>query len=375
MKLIKLADNDLVITEELSRSGSAKQFEERLKSSIEEIGLAEPIKVAQLPTGKYVVVDGTMRLKVIRMLRKANPTVFSTIPAYVMDYERRYELRYQTDIYQDLLPSQLAALVEHLHKTEHVRKADIARYIGVSPATLRNYTGLWRLLQRGGLFARVVELMDVDVIPSSNPYAWLRLTATGLRCVLEHDFSDGATAETWIEQCILDARRGKVLRYPIKFVEATTDALPAEYYREGEELRTVKRDLGLRRGAQAKQEILDVSRSEAATDTLSADDSPGGEEVSDINGDYGSGHVAHPKPLNHNNTNVIPADDALTLEQYRDGEESCGAGSDAGVNPDAHPAPKAADVKDAIRHLSLVSRRSPDPVLRTAARSFQAYLQ
>ena len=70
MKLIELELSDLVVSEELSRSGSAKQFEERLKSSIEEIGLAEPIKVAPLPTGKYVVVDGTMRLKAIAALRK-----------------------------------------------------------------------------------------------------------------------------------------------------------------------------------------------------------------------------------------------------------------------------------------------------------------
>ena len=179
-----------------------------------------------------------------------------------MDYDRRYELRYQTDIYQDLLPSQLAGLVEHLHKTEHVRKADIARYIGVSPATLRNYTGLWRLLQRGGLFAKIVELMDVEVIPSSNPYAWLRLTATGLRYVLEHHFSEGERAEAWIEQCVLDARRGKAVRFPIKFVETTTDALPAEYYREGEELRTVKRDLGLRRAGQSKPMTMPSSMTE-----------------------------------------------------------------------------------------------------------------
>src|SRR5258708_31489118 len=135
-----------------------------------------------------------------------------------MAYDRRYELRYQTDIYQDLLPSRVGGLVEPLHRTEHIRKADIARYIGVSPATLRNYTGLWRLLQRGGLFAKVVELMDVEVIPSSNPYAWLRLTSAGLRYVLEHDFSDGEKAEHWIEQRILEARRGKAVRFPIKFV-------------------------------------------------------------------------------------------------------------------------------------------------------------
>ena len=106
MKLIELELSELVVSEELSRSGSAKQFEERLKSSIQQIGLAEPIKVAPLPTGKYVVVDGTMRLKAIAALQKSDPAAFPMIPAYVMDYDRRYELRYQTDIYQDLLPSQ-----------------------------------------------------------------------------------------------------------------------------------------------------------------------------------------------------------------------------------------------------------------------------
>jgi ParB/Sulfiredoxin domain len=331
MKLIELELSDLVVSEELSRSGSAKQFEERLKSSIEEIGLAEPIKVAPLPTGKYVVVDGIMRLKAIAVLRKTDPTAFSTIPAYVMDYDRRYEVRYQTDIYQDLLPSQLAGLVEHLHKTEHIRKADIARYIGVSPATLRNYTGLWRLLQRGGLFAKVVELMDVEVIPSSNPYAWLRLTATGLRYVLEDNFSDSERAESWIQQCVLDARRGKTIRFPIKFVEATTDALPAEYYREGEELRTVKRGLGLRRASQPKP-TRDASDGEATTGALPAEDYREGEELRTVKRDPGVQRAAQPKAKNH-------------------------------------------DAIDAIRYLSRVSRRSPDPVLRAAARSLQAYLQ
>ena len=68
---------------------------------------------------------------------------------------------------------------------ENVQKVDIARYIGVSPATLRNYTGLARLIGRGGLFAQIVELMDVGVIPASNPYAWLRLNDDGVRHVLE----------------------------------------------------------------------------------------------------------------------------------------------------------------------------------------------
>jgi hypothetical protein len=290
VKLIEVDPDQLVLSQELSRSGSAKQFEERLKSSIEEIGLAEPIKVASLPAERYLVIDGTMRIRAIHAIRGNDPARFPVVSAYIMDYGRRYELRYQSDIYQDLLPSQLAGLVEHLHKTEHVRKVDIARYIGVSPATLRNYTGLWRLLQRGGLFAKVVELMDVEVIPSSDPYAWLRLTVAGLRKVIEGSFSDGESAEAWVERSVEGARKGEALRFQIKFVEATTDALSPEYYREGEQVRLVKRDLGLRRASPSK-----------------------------------------PK---------------LTV-----------------------------DFSDAMRNLSRVSRRSSDPVLRTAARSLQEYLQ
>lgn len=255
MKLVQLCPDDLVISDELTRSGSAKQFEDRLRASIEEIGLAEPLKVAQLPSGMYLVVDGVLRLRAILALRDKDPAVFETVPAYLTSHEHRYEIRYQTDIYQDLLPSQLAALVEHLHKTERVLKADIARYIGVSPTTVRNYTGLWRLLQRGGLFAQVVELMDVDVLPSSNPYAWLRLTATGLMHVIETSFSEGQQAEAWVEERLLAARQGHYLRFTTEFVETATGSLLPEYYREGEDLRSVKRDLGLRRAVQAELEL------------------------------------------------------------------------------------------------------------------------
>jgi hypothetical protein len=247
MKLVMLNPAEFVVSDELSRSGSAKQFEDRLRSSIEEVGLAEPIKVALLPTGKYLVVDGTMRLRAIEAIRDADPRLFKKIPAYVTDYEQRFEIRYQTDIYQDLLPSQLAALVEHLHRAERIKKTDIARYIGVSPATLRNYTGLWRLLQRGDLFAKVVDLMDVGVIPSSNPYAWLRLTRAGLEYVLKERFSDGEDVNPWIRERILAARQGNTFRFTTYYVESATDGLEPQFYREDENLRTVKRDLGLRR--------------------------------------------------------------------------------------------------------------------------------
>ena len=249
MKLIDVVSDDLVVSTGLARSRTSKLFEERLRASIEEMGLAEPLKVAAVPSGKYLVIDGMIRLRAIQAIRSTNPSAFATIPAYVVDLARRYEIRYQTDIYQDLLPSQLATLVEHLHAAENIRKVDIARYIGVSPATLRNYTGLWRLTQRGGLFARVVELMDVGVMPASTPYAWLRLTEAGLRHVLENCFSDSETAEDWINRRVARARRGDIAPYSIKVVETLTNSLPSEYYREGEEVRTLKRELGLRRAA------------------------------------------------------------------------------------------------------------------------------
>jgi ParB-like chromosome segregation protein Spo0J len=69
------------------------------------MGLAEPLKVAPLPGGRFLVIDGMLRLKAIKAIRGAKPEDFATIPYYVVDYARRYEIRYQTDIYQDLLPS------------------------------------------------------------------------------------------------------------------------------------------------------------------------------------------------------------------------------------------------------------------------------
>lgn len=238
----------LQISAEMSRTGSAKAFEERLRSSIDEIGLAEPLKVARHPDGGYVVIDGAMRLRAVRAIRKRSPDRFSEVAVYLLEYAQRFEVRFQSDIYQDLLPSQMATLVEHLHRSENVRKTEIARFIGVSPATLRNYTGLWRLMERGNLFATVVALMDLGVVPSSNPYAWLRLTESGLRRVLSESFARDVPLNEWVASTTAAARRSEsVARFPIKFVETVTDSLPPEFYRVTSDVRAVKRDLGLRK--------------------------------------------------------------------------------------------------------------------------------
>ena len=376
MKLLMIHPDELQLSKELSRSGSAKQFEERLKSSIEEIGIAEPIKVAPLPEGGYVVIDGMMRLRAVRAIRKKYPERFQTVAVYVFDYERRFEIRYQSDIYQDLLPSQLAMLVEHLHEAEHVRKIDIAWYIGVSPATLRNYTGLWRLLQRRGLFAKIVDLMDVEVIPSSNPYAWLRLTPAGLRKVIEDHFSEGEPAETWIEQMVKQARQGDKQRYHGKLVETITDALPPEYYRVGEEVRSVKRDLGQRKGgatltlkepADSTGELTHRGQRDLGQREGGATPAP----KAPVSIDGASGHVSK-LDLGHPEGGAVPAPQAPADDVSADFRQlDLWQPESRTVAVPQVPA----DISDAVKHLSKVSRWSPDPILRSAAQSLQEYLQ
>lgn len=275
MNHIYVTAEELALSPELTRTASARSFEERLQSSLMEIGLAEPLKVAVTPEGGYTVIDGALRLRAIRAIREKDPGLFVTIPVYVLDYDRRFEFRFQSDIYQDLLPSQMAVLVEHLHASENILKSDIARYIGVSPATLRNYTGLWRLLERGGLFARIVELMDVGVLPASNPYAWLRLTSEGLAKVLRESFTAGLEPETWITNVTLAVRRGEYVRFPIKFVEGATDALPPEFYRVNAEVRLAKRDLGLRKrsGGDGSKRLADRARAMAQLERVATESS------------------------------------------------------------------------------------------------------
>ena len=257
MKLVEIAPEQLTISKDLTRSGSARAFSERLQASIEEIGLVEPIKVAPLPKGGYLVIDGGLRIQAILAIRKKHPERFKKIPAYLFDFAQRFELRYQSDIYQDLLPSQLAQLVEYLHESEHVKKLDIARYIGVSPATLRNYTGLARLVRRDGLFARVVALMDAGVFPASNPFAWLRLSAKGIHKAFDVFASEGESVTSWIELTLNNAHQGRPVRYPPNVVESVTGDLSDDCYLSSGEERSAKKDRGLQRTKRMTKKVID----------------------------------------------------------------------------------------------------------------------
>src|SRR5262245_50462109 len=106
MKSIVVRPEQLTVSSDLDRSRTDKQFEERLRASIEQIGLVEPLKVATTGRGRYVIIDGMLRWRAIEAIRAVDAARFTRIPAYLLAHDRRYEIRYQTDIYQDLLPSQ-----------------------------------------------------------------------------------------------------------------------------------------------------------------------------------------------------------------------------------------------------------------------------
>jgi hypothetical protein len=95
--------------------------------------------------------------------------------------------------------------------------------------------------------------MDVGVIPSSNPFAWMRLTDHGIDLVIRTSFSDGEEPSEWIEKRLAMAKQGHASMFPLKDIEAATSGLSAECYREGEEVRNRKRDLGRRRALPIKE--------------------------------------------------------------------------------------------------------------------------
>src|SRR5262245_28318995 len=122
MKIAFLPFDDLEIDPRLARRSRSRRFVHLLEASIREIGLTEPLKVGKTRDGRMVVIDGILRHEAIGRIRDTDPSYLTMVPVIIYPHDQRFEIRYQTDIYQDLLPSQLAELVEHLHMAEGVTK-------------------------------------------------------------------------------------------------------------------------------------------------------------------------------------------------------------------------------------------------------------
>jgi hypothetical protein len=186
MKSIQVGPDDLIVSPELNRSGRSKQFEERLRASIAEVGLAEPIKVARTPGGQYVVIDGIMRLNAIAEIRATDPTAFATIPAYVVEYGRRFEIRYQTDIYQDLhYGADMPWTARHIRTVLGRQEAP-----DPAPALLHAVNPSWSLLERQQppqSRSWLSALSPQSILGSTQPYPYVlctgsEVTGDGLSC-------------------------------------------------------------------------------------------------------------------------------------------------------------------------------------------------
>ena len=72
MKSTAVHPDQLWVSPELERSRADKQFEERLRASIDQIGLVEPLKVSSTGKGRYLIVDGVLRWRAIQAIRAAD---------------------------------------------------------------------------------------------------------------------------------------------------------------------------------------------------------------------------------------------------------------------------------------------------------------
>jgi hypothetical protein len=206
----------------------------------------------------------------------------------------------------------------------------------------------------------------------------LRLTSPGLRKVIEDNFSEGESAETWTERAARRARQGDKQRFPIKIVESITDSLPPEYYRVGEEVRSVKRDFGHRKGGAPTAPAASADSGQGLQHPSEHDLGqrrgawkPVPKEAADIDGV--SKHLSR-ADLGQPKGGAAPSPTVPVgvgdLSKHFSQLDLWPTEGEGVLTPTV-----TTDFRAAIRHLGKVSKWSPDPILSTAAKSLQEYLQ
>ena len=101
--------------------------------------------------------------------------------------------------------------------------------------------------------------MDSEVFPSSNPFAWLRLSAKGIRQVFDVFSSKNGSVEEWIELALYQVQQGRSVLYPSTVVESVTGSLADDCYLSSGEERSAKKDRGLQRTKRMKKKVIDFT--------------------------------------------------------------------------------------------------------------------
>jgi ParB/RepB/Spo0J family partition protein len=144
MYLTHLKLSDLTLLSELVRKkkyAGSKDSERFLKESLIKVGMREPLLI----NDRHELIDGYRRYYAIKELQQRNmlpATINITkIPCVMVSTAGNHPatIRIQSDIRQDLTPSQEAHYYQKLLKEHNLKKHDLAIMIGISAMSISNY--------------------------------------------------------------------------------------------------------------------------------------------------------------------------------------------------------------------------------------------
>jgi ParB/RepB/Spo0J family partition protein len=151
--------------------------DDKLRQSIEQTGVQQPLVISHVGGGKYVLIDGYRRLEVARYLKLEEvPCVIDTVPDGVAPEDYRDRMRFILDEHrQDLFPTQRATLIKTLKKNFDMNNKQVGQYLGVDATTVSN----WLMLE--SYVPEVARAVDAGEITQHAARVFEGMTAAGQR--------------------------------------------------------------------------------------------------------------------------------------------------------------------------------------------------
>ena len=164
------------IPEKYRRRGNAVE-DDKLRQSIEQTGIQQPLVVSHLGSGKYVLIDGFRRIEVANYLGLNEvPTVIDVVPKGAAPEDYRDRMRFILDEHrQDLFPSQRATLIKTLKKNFDMNNRKVGQYLGVDAVTISN----WLMID--SYIPEVAKAVDEGVLSQHAARVFDGMSPTGQR--------------------------------------------------------------------------------------------------------------------------------------------------------------------------------------------------
>jgi ParB/RepB/Spo0J family partition protein len=164
------------VPEHYRRQGGAVE-DDKLRQSIAQTGVQQPLVVSHLGDGKYVLIDGYRRLEIAKFLKLSEvPCVIDAAPSGILPEHYRDRMRFILDEHrQDLFPSQRALLIKTLQKNFGMNNKQVGEYLGVDATTISNW------LMVDSYVPEVLRAVDSGVITQHAARVFDGLTPAGQR--------------------------------------------------------------------------------------------------------------------------------------------------------------------------------------------------